>query len=149
MPTHAARGSQQLVDPSIFWHTCILIRHLASVGIELKGERDGHSGVSRAYHFFDNMVGAPCERDEGRFAVHWLLRFIGSGQRLGNTLFQDYVNHVVEKAVRYPYVTTRPPGDWQQLALPDEKTMQPTTDAGGGKECRQQCRAPRDYDGLG
>ena len=63
--------------------------------------------VSRAYHFVDNMVDAHCMRDEGGFTIYWLdvLRFIGLG--LGYIQIKEYVNHVVEKAVRYPIVGMR------------------------------------------
>ena len=40
-------------------------------------ERDIYLGLrvdlGRAHHFFDNMVDAHCVRDEGRFAVQWLV----------------------------------------------------------------------------
>ena len=50
------------------------------------------------------MVDAHCVRDEGSFTIHWLLRFIGLGLRLGLGCiqFEEYVNHVVKKAARYP-----------------------------------------------
>ena len=37
--------------------------------------------------------------------IGWLFRFImlGLGLGLGYISFKEYVNHVVEKAVRYPY----------------------------------------------
>ena len=60
----------------------------------------------RAYHFFETMVDAHCVRDEGSFTVHWLVGCVSLGRVrvraiLGCKLFREYVNHVVEKAVRY------------------------------------------------
>ena len=37
--------------------------------------RDTALPRSRAYHFFDNMVGAHCVRDEVGFTVQWLAAF--------------------------------------------------------------------------
>ena len=45
------------------------------------------------------MVDAGCVRDEGGFTLPWLLRFIGL--ETGYMKFEDYVNHVIEKAVWY------------------------------------------------
>ena len=67
------------------------------------------SQTSRAYHFFDNLVDdTHCVRDEGGFTVHCLLRFIRLGLGLGYEKFKEYVNHVVEKAVRYPQPNPNP-----------------------------------------
>ena len=57
--------------------------------------------VSGAYHFFETMVDAHCTRRRGFHPTYngWL-RFIRLG--LGHMKFMEYVNHFLEKAVRYP-----------------------------------------------
>ena len=46
------------------------------------------------------MVDEHCVRDGVGFIAQWLLRSIGLG--MGCIQFREYVNHVVETAVRYP-----------------------------------------------
>ena len=45
--------------------------HLCGIGAD--------TGGSKAYHVFDNMGDAHCERDDRVFTENWLLRFIKLG----------------------------------------------------------------------
>ena len=60
--------------------------------------------VSRAYHIFGKMVDAHCQRDEGRFTLHWLVAF--QSVRVGFKVYiynsNSYVHHFLELVVRYP-----------------------------------------------
>ena len=51
----------------------------------------------------------------------WLLRFIGLGLGLGYIQFKEYVNHVVEKAVRCPRQMGSGPGGMKVEVLTEYK----------------------------